>query len=98
MNPTHPPWWAWTVPLWPTLLAMAFVLLTGWLRGRSTGSYPTVQEWTQALLTLLQPMRNTAPTTQKDRPTGRSQQADPDEAADLSSQRTVPPQSSHTSD
>jgi hypothetical protein len=45
---THLPWWTWTAPLWPTLLAMAFVLVAGGLAGRSTGRYPTLDEWVRA--------------------------------------------------
>jgi hypothetical protein len=75
----HIPWWAWTVPLWPTVLAMTFTLATGWLRGRATGQYPTVQEWTQALLALLHPVRAGAAPETTSRPAALPQQAGPDE-------------------
>jgi hypothetical protein len=92
----HPqiPWWTWTVPLWPTVLTMLFVLLTGWLRGHATGDYPSVQEWSQALLGLLQPTRGAPSREHKDRPTGLPQQADPDTSATSVEEPPIAPCSS----
>lgn len=43
------PWWAWLLPLARAGLLIAFVLVVGIVQGRSTGVYPTLLEWSEAL-------------------------------------------------
>ncbi len=72
----HVPWWAWTIPLWPTLVAMAFVLGAGWLQRRSTGRYPTLRDFVHALLTLSPLVSGIKMSGDDDRPAAIEQQTD----------------------
>jgi hypothetical protein len=43
------PWWVWLLPLVRTALVIAFVLVVGVIQGRSTGTYPPLAQWSEAL-------------------------------------------------
>jgi len=43
------PWWVWLIPLARTFLLAGFVLLAGLVQGRSSGRYPTLEQWCEAL-------------------------------------------------
>jgi len=82
------PWWAWTVPMWPTAMCMAYALLVGVLQRKTTGRYPSFGEWCRAVPMLRAAATPIAPSINADRPaTGSEQQADHDgdRATDTSS-------------
>lgn len=84
------PWWVWTVPLWPTILHMGFVLAAGWLQRRSSGNYPTLRDFSAAVISLSALSRSQGPDprppVENSRPAASpEQQADPSESPSTTS-------------
>lgn len=70
------PWWVWTIPIWPTVMSMAYALLVGVLQRRATGRYPSFREWCRAVPALREPAAQPEPEAGADLPAvGFAQQA-----------------------